>query len=350
MRWSEPSESRGIFFESYSGPQSGFLSFSLPAMGTESRFLLRADDSRGLRKTVQEVFDLVHGLEQKLSKFLPESEVSLVNRLAAVRPVAVGEDLLFLLRRAREAWELTEGAFDPTVGGLLAAWGLVDLRGRLPADEEIEALLRARGMDRVIVDDERREVRFDGPGVSVDLGGIAKGYAADRAAERLRRAGIEAGAVIAGRSTLLCWGAPPGEARWRVGVVHPEDPGEFLCTVLAEPGAISSSGAYERFVRVGARDCGHVIDPRTGRPARCVKGATVWTSSALLGDVLSTALFVLGERALEPGGCAERLARAWAAEDEPARVSVLLIEPDTRVWGGLRIEERHQGPAAFVRQ
>ncbi|MBI4602247.1 MAG: FAD:protein FMN transferase, partial [Planctomycetes bacterium] len=237
---------------------------------------------------------------------------------------------------------------DPTVGPLMAAWGLVDMSGRVPPDEDIDALLEARGMDRVLVDEEAGTARFDRPGVMVDLGGIGKGYAVDRVARGLRDRGIEAGAVISGRSSIVAWGRPPGEDRWALDVVHPEDPEEALGTILAEPGAISSSGAYaRRFVR-GGKEYGHVLDPRTGRPARKIRGCTVWTESAVLGDVLSTALFVLGREAFESGGCAARLAEAWVPPDGAARVSALLVEEDPGVWGGLRTGCFHIGEPAFT--
>ena len=135
--------------------------------------------------------------------------------------------------------------------------------------------------------------------------------------------------------------------RWRVGIAHPEEPDEFLCTLRADPGAISSSGAYERFVRVGTSYYGHVIDPRTGRPARGAKGVTVWTESAVLGDVLSTALCILGASALREGGGLEELARRWAPPGGSGRFSALVVENDPTVWGGLTTREVHRGAPAF---
>ena len=148
-------------------------------MGTENVILLAGDDEEHLRQAAAQAFATMERLEGMLSKFRPESDVSLVNILAADRPVEVGEDLLYLLKVAREGWRITAGAFDPTVGPLLEAWGLVDMEGRVPETEEVERLLRLRGMDHVIVDEEAGTVRFDRPGVMIDMGGIGKGYTAD---------------------------------------------------------------------------------------------------------------------------------------------------------------------------
>jgi thiamine biosynthesis lipoprotein len=338
-------QDRPTFLESYSQGGSGLERFEARAMGTRNVLLLGGAEPGLLRKAAQEAFDALGRLEGALSKFLPASEVSLVNALAAERPVPVGRDLLHLLVCAREAWEITGGAFDPTVGALMEAWGLVDLEGRIPPKAEIDALLERRGMNHVLLEAPSSTVSFDGPGVSLDLGGMGKGHALDVVAGMLKARGIPVGAVISGRSSILTWGTAAGEDRWRFEVVDPRDPGETLRVLRVEPGAVSSSGAYERFFRRRGKTYGHVLDPRTGLPARGVLGVTVWTETALLGDVISTALFVLGREGCRPGGPAERLVRAWSPAE--ARASVLLAEEDTSAWGGLRIEEFHYGRRAF---
>ncbi len=317
-------------------------------MGTVNVLLLWGLPESPLRSAAQEAFETFERLEGALSKFLPSSDVSLLNLLGASRPVRVGRDLAFLLERAREAWEATGGAFDPAIGSVLGAWGLVDLEGRVPSPSEIEAARLSSGMAHVRIDPSGA-VSFERPGVSLDLGAIAKGYAVDVVAERLKALGIPSGAVIAGRSSAAVWGEPPSGDAWRFEVVHPSDPDRSLRTLYVEPGAVSTSSASERkFVR-GGREYGHVIDPRTGAPARGVKCATVWTESALLGDVLSTTLFILGREALEEGGAAQRLLERWGGTAGP-RASVLLALENPRVWGGLELLERHFGAPGFRSQ
>lgn len=317
-------------------------------MGTQNVFLVRGGPAYRCESAVHEAFQILDRLEQRLSKFLPESDVTLVNQLAARQPVVVGDDLLVLLRLANEAWELTGGAFDPTVGPLLRAWGFVDMDGRVPEESEIERLLDLCGMQHVHLDEKNATVRFDRAGVSLDLGGIGKGFAADRIAAHLRESGATSGAVICGRSTVVTWGRPPEAERWSFEVVHPLEPAESWTTLRVEPGAMSTSGAYERRFRHGAEEYGHVFDPRLGRPASSpVRSATVWTPTAVLGDVLSTALFLLGQKALEPGGCAERLARSWGPEGESPRIGALLVHADPARWGGLSSTTRFIGRPCF---
>ncbi|HLU47029.1 MAG TPA: FAD:protein FMN transferase, partial [Planctomycetota bacterium] len=317
--------------------RDGWERHALRALGTENVFLLRRPEGEpSLGPLVQRVFDLVLGLERTLSKFDPQSELAFVNSAAAQRPVVVGPDLLRVLTLAREAWERTEGAFDPAIGLLLELWGLVDMTPREPSDEEIAEALEIVGMRHVEIDVERATVRFARPGPILDLGGIGKGYIVDRVVELLRAGGVEGGAVVAGRSTIATWGRSPSGERWRAAIEHPSEPGEVLFEVeLVEPGVLSSSGAAERRLRRGSREWGHVIDPRTGRPVRTILGATVWTRSAILGDVLSTALFVLGGDATRDGGPLESLARAWAENGDAARASLIWLEENPGVWGGI---------------
>ena len=162
----------GPLIESYSQPGSGFERHEIWALGTLNVLLLN-----GNQEDAQAAFDCLTVIEQRLSKFLPESDVSLLNTLGSSRPVTVGKELLELIHRSREAWELTGGAFDPTIGPLMQAWGLVDMEARTPDSSELSRLLECRGMDLVEVDPETCTVSFTRPGVSLDLGAIGKGEA-----------------------------------------------------------------------------------------------------------------------------------------------------------------------------
>jgi thiamine biosynthesis lipoprotein len=334
--------------ESYARPGSGLERFEAQGMGTVNVLLLGGAPGEALEDAARDAFDLLRGLERRLSKFLPSSDVSRLNARGAFEPVAVGEDLLVLLRLSRRAWELTDGAFDPTVGPLLDAWGFTGAARPAPSDVELAEMRARSGMDRIVVDEDAGTARLDREGVVLDLGAIAKGYAVDRVAERLRALGIPAGAVISGRSSIVFWGAPPGDDRWRVEVDDPGDADEILRALRVEPGAVSSSGSSERRLVRDGREYGHVMDPRSGRPARGVIGVTAWTPTALLGDVLSTAVLVRGGEALEEGGVAERLIRGWGPE--PHRASVLLLEENPRVWGGMDVRVWHSGRPGFEKE
>jgi thiamine biosynthesis lipoprotein len=338
-----PSPQQQAFLESYSR-DGAFERFAAPGMGTENVLLLPQAAGPALGKLAQDSFREFERLERILSKFRADSDLTELNETGAEGPVRVDEDLFRTLEFAKSAWELTDGLFDPTVGELMAAWGLVDMAGRVPDEAELTALRKRRGMDKVLLDSETQSVRLAAPGVRLDLGGIGKGYAADRLVDSLKKAGVEAGAVLCGRSTTVTWGLAPGESRWRFEVVHPDEPSTALTTLEAVPGAMSSSGAYERQVQVGTQSYGHILDPVSGRPCARLRSATVWTGNGLLGDVLSTVLYLAPDWLAD-----EDRVRALAhAAGQETRYSALLIEAAPNAWGGLATREIHVGEAAWI--
>ncbi len=349
MNRSIPSTARR-FLESYSGAAAEDTAI-LPVRRYERvlmatwNVLLLVERPEGavsgpmLDRAAAEAFRLMARLEEELSKFLPESEVSLMNALAAGQPVRVSRALFHILETCKRCWEATGGAFDPTVGPLLRAWGFDHGNHRVPEEEEIRELLEAQGMDHVQLEPDRQEVRFDRPGVAVDLGAIGKGYISDRAAAFLKGQGIEAGALLSGRSTIVVWGNAPDGGRWRVGVADPNDPDEDFLELAVAGGSISTSAGYERKFSAGGVEYGHIFDPRRGRPVRpeeqgCL-GVTVWTREAMTGDAISTALYVLGRETGE------------AALEAFAPISAVFLEIDSSVWGGIRSMESHRGVPGF---
>jgi thiamine biosynthesis lipoprotein len=155
-------------------------------------------------------------------------------------------------------------------------------------------------MRHVRLDPRERTVAFDQPGVTLDLGGIAKGYAVDRATALLRESGVHQALVHGGWSTVCALGRSPEGEAWRVGIRHPRDASRRVAAVGLADAALSTSGSYERFFAIDGTVYSHLLDPRTGRPAQGMLSASVVTSTALEGDALSTACFVMGvDRARE---------------------------------------------------
>ena len=253
------------------------------AMGTSFEVCLCGDDEASLRAVAEEALDLVDRLEAQMSLYLETSELCAINARAAFEEVSVEPRLFGLLQRARELHEETGGAFDIAIAPLMAAWGF---RGAGARD--------AVGMHHVLFGENT--IRFDRTGVALDLGGIGKGYAIDRVRELLEARGIGSAFLHGGASTIYAMGAPPGEAGWKIGLVDPREPDERLGSLLLRDRALSCSSGLGRLSAAGA---GHVIDPRSGEPA---KHACAWAlgDSATSTDALSTAILVRGR------GLAER--------------------------------------------
>ncbi|MHC4789125.1 MAG: FAD:protein FMN transferase [Planctomycetota bacterium] len=205
------------------------------------------------------------------------------------------EHTLRVLRKSVAMYELSGGAFDVTYAPLRSLWRRAQREGRMPDRAALERALVAVGSGKLVFEDGG--VQFAVEGMEVDLGGIAKGYAIDLAAEALRQAGARAGIVDIG-GDLRLFGLPEPGGRWRISVRRP--PGVERDWVLAVgPCAVATSGEYARGFRIGDRWLSHIVDPRTGRSVERMLSATVVAADAMSADALATAVSVLGE---EEGG------------------------------------------------
>ena len=258
----------------------------------------RRDDSM---THVFAALDLVETLEDQLTVYRERSEVIDINAAAAERPVEAEPRLFELLQLAERLGGETGGALDITAGPLSEAWGFSRREGRLPSDAEIEAALARVGMEQVVLDAERRTVSFRRPGVSVNFNSIGKGYALDRMAELLAAGGVDDFLLHGGRSSVLARGTQPGldDVGWPIGLRHPLRPKERLAEFYLRDQALATSGSATQFFRHRGRQYGHILDPRTGRPAEGVFSATVIAPSAAEADALSTAFYVMGPDAVE---------------------------------------------------
>lgn len=296
-----------------------------PVMGTiaaVSAPAARAADLPAMRDPVQAAFAQ---LERKFSIFLPESDLSRVNRTAGSGAfVELSPEVAHVLRTAVQLAHDSGGVFDPTIGPLMAAWGF---RGGSPRREPTAAELTVArlqvGWTNLAWDAAAsNRVRLALPGMRLDLGGIAKGYAVDVGYDGLLRAGYADFLVDLGGNLRAHGEAAPGRGGWRTGVRNPFPEGGSLGTLLLTNGeSVATSGNYERFVEFGGRRYAHIMDPRTGRPAEGVAGVTVLAPSGLQCDGLSATLFILGPGegrkflALRPG--CEAL---WILDAPPLRL------------------------------
>lgn len=277
------------------------------AMATEFEVVLVGPDLRHLRAVAQEAFEEIDRLEEQLSAYRPTSDVCWLNRTAFHRPARVEPGLFDLLQTARRIWQETDGAFDVTVGPLVKCWGFFRREGRVPSPEDLAAARERVGMQYVELNPAQRTVRFLREGVELNLGGIAKGYAVQWVADRIRHYDVASALVHGGQSSIAAWGTPPvcgpagnplgGRSRlegWRVGLGHPRRTDARLGVVRLRDEALSTSGDYELFFEVEGRLYSHLLDPRTGEPASGLWSTWVVASDAAVTDALSTAFFVLG--------------------------------------------------------
>lgn len=246
------------------------------------------------RRAPVAALEFLEVLEDQLSIYRQESELSLLNRAAAHMPVPVEERLYQLLFRCRSFWEETARAFDVSAGPLIHAWGFEQRQGRVPDASQLADAIDRVGMEKVRFDAANQTVAFVQSGMSLNLGAIGKGYALDRLAERLKLAGFGPALMSAGHSSVLAIGQPPWDDAWRVDVPSPTQPRVRLATVDLVDAALSTSGISEQNFVVGGRRYGHLIDPRSGQPAEGMLQATVRAPDAAWAEALSTAMFLNG--------------------------------------------------------
>ena len=271
--------------------------------------------------------ELVGRLEGVMSVFRKRSQISRINRRAGDGAVEVEPGLFGLLCRAVELSRQTGGAFDITAGPLSEVWGFAKRRGTLPGKKELAEALADVGSRFVKLDEANGTIRFARPGVRLNLGGIGKGFALDRAAALLAEAGVGDFLFHGGNSSVLARGSRGDAAEaggWSVGLVHPLRPKKRLAEIRLADRALATSGSGTQFFRHRGNRYGHVLDPRNGRPAEGVLSCTVLAPTAADADALSTALYVLG-----PEGAADFCGKH-------AEISAVVISPGDRI-GGMEI-------------
>ncbi|MBF8292779.1 MAG: ApbE family lipoprotein [Steroidobacteraceae bacterium] len=285
-------------------------------MGTRISVELWHEDAGQAEAAIDAVMAEMHRIDDLMSHYKPESQLSQINRDAATAPVKVDAELAALIARALEFSELSDGAFDITYASV---GYLYDYREhRHPSEAQIRAALPAISWRHVVVDREASTVRFLMPGVRIDLGGIAKGYAVDSAARILQARGIRNATVSAGGDSRIL-----GDRRgkpWIVGIRHPDDPNRVIARIPLEDTAMSTSGDYERYFDENGVRYHHIIDPHTGRSPVGVRSVTVIGPNATLTEGLTKSVFVMGPE------------RGLALIETQQDVDAVIVRSDGRVF------------------
>jgi thiamine biosynthesis lipoprotein len=269
-----------------------WISDTQPIMGTRVHVELWHAQPDAGREAVAAAMAEMHRVDAAFSPYRDNSELSALNREAGSGAVSVSDELLLLLERSAAMSRRTDGAFDVTYASVGRFY---DYRGGVTPDaEQLAAAVAAIDYRYVEIDRDARTVRYRHPEVYVDLGGIAKGHAVDRAIGLLSAAGIDQAMVAAGGDSRIIGdrrGAP-----WTVGVQHPRDPTEMAVLLPLTDTAVSTSGDYERFFERDGVRYHHILDPTTGDSARELRSVTILGPEATLTDALSTSVFVMGAR------------------------------------------------------
>ncbi|MFH1616201.1 MAG: FAD:protein FMN transferase [Planctomycetota bacterium] len=291
-------------------------------MGTFARIVAVADDDKIARKCVESARDKLELVNALMSDYDPNSEISKVNKQAYETQVGVSEETFFVLEKALHFSEVSQGAFDVTIGPLVDLWHKAGEANSLPGDAEIAEARSRVGCEKLLLDSQSRTVKFAVEGMRLDLGGIAKGYAIDLAVEAMKRQGAAGGMVEIGGDLRVFGKSPNAGKSWAVGIADPREPGDgiaagkMLMVLRLNDAAVATSGDYQRFVEVGGERYSHIISPSAASGARGFSSVTVIGKSATDADALATAVSVMGSG--EGMSLIEQLEQAEAIVISPA--------------------------------
>jgi thiamine biosynthesis lipoprotein len=271
-------------------PQS--VSDSSFALGTVCNVKLYGQENE---QHIPAVFDLIEEIEEKMSVKKDDTEASRLNEKAGKGPVEVSEDTFHVVSRGKYYSALGDGAFDITIKPLVDLWGIGTDAARIPSETEIDEALEKVDYAKLKLDGERSTVELTEEGMGVDLGGIAKGYASDRAAALLQEKGVEYGIINFG-GNVLAFGEKGGDTAWRIGIQSPvEERGSYVGIVEVRDEAVVTSGKYERYFERDGERYHHILSTEDGRPVRnSLTSVSIVSEKALEADALSTLIFVQG--------------------------------------------------------
>jgi thiamine biosynthesis lipoprotein len=267
--------------------------FSRPQMGTLFRIICYAENAALAQRASNTAFARIAKLDDIMSDYSPTSELTLLSQKAGGPPVKVSQDLFDVLSKSQEMARLTNGAFDITVGPLVRLWRRAGRWRDFPDPQRLQQALESVGYSKLRLDSAASSVELLKRGMALDLGGIAKGYAADEALKVLRQFGIDSALVAAGGDIAVSH-APPGSQGWNVGVAPLDGLAVPARRLLLSDAAVSTSGDSEQFVVIGAKRYSHIVNPKTGVGLIGHATVTVVAPDGTTSDSLATALSVLG--------------------------------------------------------
>ncbi|HVZ55073.1 MAG TPA: FAD:protein FMN transferase [Chitinophagaceae bacterium] len=309
--------------------------FTRPKMGSPFNLTLFCTDSSRAARLADSCYALVDSLNGIYSDYDPQSEVSrLAARPGLSQPQALSPELLAMLLRCRQAWFLSRGSFDVSIGALTHCWRAARAAHRFPDRREIRRARRAGGFRHLDLDPKACTLQWDCAGMQLDLGGIVKGYAAQRVIDFLRGQGITCALADAG-GDLAVLGTPPGQRGWRIGVNLPGQADSLWRTPLQlDHGAVATSGDLYRYILHRGRRYSHLIDPRTGYGVTTGRNVTVVATDGAEADWLATACSILplrrARRLADARGAALLIAEAHKGRIRtyPNAAWVRLLPPD----------------------
>ncbi|NGM82578.1 FAD:protein FMN transferase [Paenibacillus sp. 7124] len=283
------------------------------------------------QKNMDDIQQLLERMDMEFSRTKEGSEVYNVNLAAGKEAVTVSDETLDAVKRSIKYAQEMDGLFDPTIGPLVDLWNIGNGGDHVPPQAEIDKAKSLTNYKDIIIDEKAKTVKLAKEGMVLDLGGIGKGYAADRIAEYLKEQGLDSAMINLGGSSIIGLGTKPGGSQWNIGLQDPDQSrGTQLGTIKISNEVIDASGVYERFFMQDGVRYHHILDPRTGYPGQLgLKSLTIMSPNATDADALSTGVFLMG---VEDG--------LKYLESLPEKVEGFFITEDNKIYATPGIRER----------
>lgn len=244
---------------------------------------------------IEEAFEKLNDIDDKMSAFKENSEISKINSGAGVKAESVSNDTYFVVKKALEYSKILEGTFDPTIRPLVKLWGIGTKQEKIPKEVEIENALEFVNYNDVLLEEKNNSIILRKENQALDVGGIAKGFAADEVRNIFIKHKVKSALIDLG-GNIFALGNKIDNTPWRVGIQNPFKPrGEFIGILNVVNKSIVTSGNYERYFIKDGRRFHHIIDPKTGYPSKSkIISATIVSNDSIDGDGLSTGIYILG--------------------------------------------------------
>lgn len=273
------------------------FSQSLKLMGNNFTITVVAEENGIAQRHIDAAVEEIKRIEKLLTTFSNNSQTSLINEYAGIKPVTVDSEVYGLIERSIAISKITQGAFDITYGSIdKSLWNFDKNMTRLPSKEEALKRVHLINYNNIILNPDHTSVYLKEKGMRIGFGGIGKGYAAEMAKSLLIEQGVASG-IINASGDLSAWGMQPDGRPWRIGISNPDRPKDVFSYMDISGKAVATSGNYEKFVMIGGKKYSHTIDPKTGLPISGIKSVTVISDNAEFSDAMATPIAVMGIKA-----------------------------------------------------
>ena len=262
-------------------------------MGSKFEITIVAKNKEIANKYIDSASTEITRIEDLISDWIPQSQVSQINSNAGIKPVKVDKEVVELAERALHFSEVSDGAFDISFAAAEKIWRYDGSMTKIPTIEDVKQSVKKIGYKNIIIDKENSTIFLKLVGMKIGFGSIGKGYAADKAKELMISNGVSAG-IINASGDINTWGKQPNGKDWSIGITNPLKTSKITGLFGVSGTAVVTSGSYEKFVEIDNKRYSHIIDPRTGYPSSGITSVTIFAESAELANGISTSVMVLG--------------------------------------------------------